>query len=116
MDLKHRKENKVMAQYIDKAKVLAEIKRRRRDWWFGSSTEAKFKREECDDILSFIDTLEVKDNGTVWHSFDEVLPPQGSDICVYWDRDEIITTGIWEESEKPKYASKWAYTSDLLNK
>jgi len=50
-----------MAKYINKSAVVAEIKRRRRDWWFGSSTEAKFKREECDDILSLLDTLEVKE-------------------------------------------------------
>ena len=43
---------------IDKDKVVAEIERRRRDWRYGSSIEAKFKREECDDILSFIDTID----------------------------------------------------------
>lgn len=46
---------------IDKDKVVVEIERRRRDWRYGSSIEAKFKREECDNILSFIDTLETKD-------------------------------------------------------
>lgn len=46
---------------IDKDKLTAEIERRRRDWRYGSSIEAKFKREECDDILSFIDTLETKE-------------------------------------------------------
>ena len=50
-----------MTQYIYKDALVAEIERRRRDWHYGSSTEAKFKREECDDILSFLDTLEVKE-------------------------------------------------------
>ena len=50
-----------MVQLIDKAAVMAEIERRRRDWGYRSSIEAKFKSEECDDILSFIDTLEVKE-------------------------------------------------------
>lgn len=50
-----------MEQYILKSALVAEIERRIKDWRYGSSTEAKFKREECDDILSFIDTLEVKD-------------------------------------------------------
>lgn len=50
-----------MAQYISKAAVVAEIEKRRKEWRYGSSTEAKFKREECDDILSIIDTLEVKE-------------------------------------------------------
>ena len=108
-------------ELIDKSAVKAEIERRKqhlldniiceRDKEWAVRTAHQLNR-----IISFLDTLEVKEAGTVWHSFDEVLPPQGSDICVYWDRDKIITTGIWEESEKPKYASKWAYTSDLLNK
>jgi len=50
-----------MAQYIDKAAVVAEIKKRKKEWQYGSSIEAKYKREECDDILSFIEALEVKE-------------------------------------------------------
>ena len=46
---------------IDKSALVAEIERRRKDWRYGSSIEAKYKREECDDILSFLDTLEVKE-------------------------------------------------------
>ena len=45
---------------IDKSALAAEIERRRKEWRNGSSTESKFKREECDDILSLLDTLEVK--------------------------------------------------------
>lgn len=50
-----------MEQYIDKAKVVAEIEKRRSEWQYGSSIEAKYKKEECDDILSFLDTLEVNE-------------------------------------------------------
>lgn len=50
-----------MEQYILKSALVAEIERRRKDWRYGSSIEAKFKREECDDILSFLNTLEVKE-------------------------------------------------------
>ena len=50
-----------MKQYIDKGALVAEIERRKRDWGYRSSIEAKFKREECDDILSFLDTLKVKE-------------------------------------------------------
>ena len=46
---------------IDKAAVVAEIKKRSKEWKYGSSIEAKYKKEECDDILSFLDTLEVKE-------------------------------------------------------
>ena len=62
-----------MAQYIDKSALVAEIERRRRDWRFGSSTEAKFKREECDDILSFLNTLEVKDDMDTIHPIEDVV-------------------------------------------
>lgn len=46
---------------IDKDALVAEIEKRRRDWCYGSSIEAKYKREECDDILSFLDNLEIKE-------------------------------------------------------
>lgn len=46
---------------IDKDALVAEIGKRRKNWWYGSSIEAKYKREECDNILSLIDTLEVKE-------------------------------------------------------
>ena len=94
--------------------IKDELERLIRNYRFYSSTEAKYRYEAYTELSEWLDGLEVKETGTVWHSFGEVLPPQGSDICVYWDRDKIITTGIWEESEKPKYASKWAYTDDLL--
>lgn len=50
-----------MKQYIDKAALVAEIEKRRKEWSYGSSIEAKYKREECDDFLSFLDILEVKE-------------------------------------------------------
>jgi hypothetical protein len=46
---------------IDKSAVVAEIKKRKKNWQYGNSTEAKYKKEECDDILSLLDTLEVKE-------------------------------------------------------
>ena len=94
--------------------IKDELERLIRNYRFYSSTEAKYRYEAYKELSEWLDGLEVKETGAVWHSFDEVLPPQSSDICVYWNRDKIITTGIWEESEKPKYASKWAYTDDLL--
>jgi hypothetical protein len=50
-----------MKELIDKSVVVAEIERRKKDWQYGSSTEAKYKKEECDEILSFLDTLETKE-------------------------------------------------------
>ena len=49
-----------MSQYIDKAAIVEEMEKRRSKWLYGSSVEAKYKREECDDILSLLDTFEVK--------------------------------------------------------
>ena len=63
---------------IDKDAIIAEIERRRRDWRYGSSIEAKFKREECDDILSFIDSLEVKDENNLENLF-QALPEKIAD-------------------------------------
>ena len=61
-----------MAQYIDKDALVAEIEKRRRDWNYGSSIEAKYKREECDDILSLIDTFEVKEVN-LWTELDNYI-------------------------------------------
>ena len=47
-------------ELIDKDYAVALIKKRKKDWQYGSSTEAKYKKEECDDILSLLNTLEVK--------------------------------------------------------
>lgn len=46
---------------IDISVVIAEIEKRRKEWQYGSSIEAKYKKEECDDILSFLSTIEVKE-------------------------------------------------------
>lgn len=50
-----------MEQYISKDKIIEAIKRRRKDWSYGNSVEAKYKREECDDILFVIDNIETKE-------------------------------------------------------
>ena len=38
-----------------KSVLVEEIERRRKGWSYGSSIEAKYKREECDDILSWLE-------------------------------------------------------------
>ena len=48
-------------ELIEKSAVVAEIEKRKQEWQYGSSIEAKYKHEECDDILSSINTIEVKD-------------------------------------------------------
>ena len=56
-----------MAQYIDKSVLVAEIERIKKS--IGSDSFISFfeqgcnqgKKDVCDDLLSFLDTLEVKD-------------------------------------------------------
>lgn len=62
-----------MKQYIDKAAVVAEIEKRRKEWSYGSSIEAKYKREECDDFLALLDTLEMKDDMDAIHPIEDVV-------------------------------------------
>lgn len=44
---------------IDKDSVVAEIERRRNTWRYGSSTEAKYRMEEREEIFDFINSLET---------------------------------------------------------
>ncbi len=46
---------------IDKSALVAEIERRRKDWRYGGSIEAKYKSEECDDILYFLETIATRE-------------------------------------------------------
>jgi len=79
-----------MAQYIDKSVLVSEIERRRKDWSYGSSIEAKYKREECDDILSFLNTLEMKEADLELNSFDAIVCKIGSTYLKKMDKDAIV--------------------------
>ena len=51
-----------MAQYINKDTLVAEIKRRKDESWLGNYTKEKgIVFDITDDILSWINTLEVKE-------------------------------------------------------
>lgn len=78
-----------MKHYIDKDALVAEIEKRRNDWRYGSSIEAKYKREECDDILSIIDTFEVKEVDLELNSFDATVCRIGSTYLKEIDKDAI---------------------------
>ena len=41
-------------------KLLKEIERRKNFWMYGSSIEALYRRQELDELLDFIDTIDVK--------------------------------------------------------
>lgn len=53
---------------IDKDDAVAEIKKRRKDWQYSNSVEDKYKKEECDDILSLLDTFEVEGIDLMTHT------------------------------------------------
>lgn len=44
---------------INKDEVIAELERRRKIWSYCSSTEAKYRKEEIEEILDFINSLET---------------------------------------------------------
>lgn len=46
---------------IDKDTLITEIEKRKEGWRFGSSIEALFRKQELDELLDFINTLEVKE-------------------------------------------------------
>lgn len=68
-----------MTQYIDKSSLVEWIEKRKKDWKYGSSIEAKYKLEECDDILSFLNTIEVKE---FWKPADGDLPEIDKEVIV----------------------------------
>jgi hypothetical protein len=74
---------------IDKDVIVAGIKRRKRDWSYGKSIEAKYKREECDDILSFLNTLKVEEVDLKPNSFDAIVCKFGNTYLKEMNRDDI---------------------------
>jgi hypothetical protein len=77
-------------ELIDKDYAVALIKKRKKDWQYGSSTEAKYKKEECDDVLSLLDTLEVKEMDLESNSFDATVCKIGSTYLKEMERDAIV--------------------------
>ena len=114
-----------MTQYISKSAVVREIKRRRHVWRYGSSIEAKYKREECDDFLSFLDILEVKEvkeePESIWHDANKQPTMYRKYLVRYsdgrvsgsWERhdDGFIP---WKDVVKEHGFTHWCYVEDLL--
>ena len=86
-----------MAQYIDKAALVAKIMNRIKELQnlhkenevkldFIQKTAIRLCIDECKVILSLIDTLEVKEIGV------DIGSPEG-DMCVktFWDGDKIVS-------------------------
>ena len=94
-----------MTQYIDKASVVAEIEKRRSEWLYGSSIEAKYKREECDDILSSLNTIEVKEVDLGKEI--EMIKGDYEQVDVAWNNDfDFIAKHFFELGLKMKGGEK----------
>ena len=74
--------------------IRALIKKRRKDWRYGNSVEAKYKAEECKDILELIDSLQEEPisvdwfRNNVWHKPDE--NPFDKSKVVVWTGEEMV--------------------------
>lgn len=64
--------------------IKSELERLIRNYRFYSSTEAKYRYEAYKELSEWLDSIEVKDNGTVWHSFDSHIQ-EGDKITVNED-------------------------------
>ena len=86
-----------MKQYIDKSKIVAEIESKRKyaqhlgDNAINSSMQQFYDgmKQGCVDILSFLDTLEVKEVDLELNSFDATVCKIGSTYLKEMDRDAI---------------------------
>lgn len=83
-----------MAKYISESALVAEIERRKQvafGWMEtapNDAIEAEF--ELCDDILSFIDSLEVKEVDLELNSFDATVCKIGNTYLKEMDKDAIV--------------------------
>jgi len=62
-----------MKHLIDKDKLVAEIEKRRNIWKFGSSIQAVYRKQELDELLDFINTLEVKESDETAEAFAKII-------------------------------------------
>ena len=109
-----------MAQYISKSDIVAEIERLKSIqlsiFSKGETEESCYKSLSCisvyNEVLSLLDTLEVKENNNVWHDARKTIPEDGSEqiICIKEDGLAVSTVGKIVNG-----TIKWAYLGDLLD-
>jgi hypothetical protein len=99
-----------MEQYIDKSALIAEIEKRRSEYINSLMTE---QVHTLSDILDFIDTLEVKEVGNVWHDASETPKGAGDNEILVQFADfhaSVLEIDDWEYLD---HQTKWAYLKDL---
>ena len=113
-----------MAQYINKAALVAEIERRIN---FNETLNAHSRLDECNAILSFIDTLEVKEvKKDVWKDNFE-LPQENVPIIACCIGDTLVIQGMFKIINKGYKSEtygisnygwgvvkKWSYMEELF--
>ena len=98
-----------MTQYIDKSAVVAEIKRRRKlvsDPILSGDDLMIGERNALFNLLSFINTLEVKevDSDAHWISVEDELPPNKGGFS-----DEVLT---YDHASKRYVVAMFCYISN----
>lgn len=120
--------------------IRALIEKRKKDWRYGNSVEAKYKAEECKDILELIDSLQEEpeeykgilgeqiryiDNeiqrleklknepAGIWHDSNKE-PQRGSLILLIMQSGTPIVAKIIEPNHTFNHGERWAYIDELL--
>lgn len=98
---------------IDKDKVVAEIERRKKELIELSNDFAnQWACGSLDNILSFLNTFEVKEVNSIWNDARKTIPEDSSNqiICIKEDGLAVLTVGKIVNGTK-----KWAYLNDLVD-
>jgi len=118
-----------MAQYIDKSAVVAEIENKKKyaqtlgDNAINGSMQQFYDgmKQGCVDILSFLNTLKVKEIDNIWHDVSEELPVMHRRVLLYTEEGTVMQGrydgGAWVlDIWVPKFPKilKWCYLSDVL--
>ncbi len=98
-----------MAHLIDKDAVIAEIESIKSG--LCNSFSDKWVCASLDNILSFLDTFEVKETNNIWYDVRKTVPEDSTEqiICVKDDGLGIVTVGKIVNG-----TVKWAYLNNLL--
>lgn len=106
-----------MSQYIDKSALIVEIERRisalKANKSIISMLTGGMFVNEFKDLLSFLDTLEVKETKNfIWNNARTTVPEDSTNqiICIKEDGLAVPTIGKIVDG-----TVKWAYLDDLLN-
>ena len=104
-----------MKQYIDKSALVAEIERRRNYYENIQMIKPVYESniEDFNELLSFIDTLEVKDVDNVWHDASETPKGAGDKEILVQFSDSHASVLEIDDWEYLDHQTKWAYLKDL---